>query len=72
MTVAGGWYLNIEISLNILVRSGGHSYTCTNIKQDSVHIDMRGMDSIELTQVILSKMRKRKKPIVFGLDVNFW
>ena len=31
--------------------SGGHSYTCTNIKQDSVHIDMRGMDSIQLTQV---------------------
>ena len=53
--------------LNILVRSGGHSYTCTNIKQDSVHIDMRGMDSIELTQVILSKMGKRKKPIALCL-----
>ena len=58
------------------MRSGGHSYTCTNIKQDSVHIDMRGMDSIELTQVILSKMRKgkRKKPIVFDLfsDLYIW
>ena len=39
--------------MNILTvkNSGGHSYTCTNIKQDSVHIDMREMDSIELTQV---------------------
>ena len=28
---------NMEIS----VRSGGHSYTCTNLKQGGVHIDMR-------------------------------
>ena len=28
---------NMEIS----VRSGGHSYTCTNLKEGGVHIDMR-------------------------------
>jgi len=39
-----------DADLPISIRSGGHSYTCTNIKQDSVHIDMRGMDSIQLTQ----------------------
>merc|ERR1712110_11103 len=39
-----------DANMPISVRSGGHSYTCTNIKQDSVHIDMREMDSIELTQ----------------------
>merc|ERR1712130_458002 len=39
-----------DANMPISIRSGGHSYTCTNIKKDSVHIDMRGMDSIELTQ----------------------
>merc|ERR1712198_44854 len=28
---------NMEIS----VRSGGHSYTCTNLKEGGVHVDMR-------------------------------
>ena len=28
---------NLELS----VRSGGHSYTCTNIKEGGVHMDMR-------------------------------
>ena len=28
---------NIELS----VRSGGHSYTCTNIKEGGLHVDMR-------------------------------
>ena len=28
---------NLELS----VRSGGHSYTCTNIKQGGLHMDMR-------------------------------
>ena len=28
---------NMEVS----VRSGGHSYTCTNLKEGGVHIDMR-------------------------------
>ena len=28
---------NMELS----IRSGGHSYTCTNIKEGGVHMDMR-------------------------------
>jgi len=39
-----------DANMPISIRSGGHSYTCTNIKQDSVHLDMRGMDSIQLTE----------------------
>ena len=45
-----------------VVFSGGHSYTCTNIKQDSVHIDMREMDSIQLIQVmIVGKVRRGRR-----------
>ena len=55
--------------LNILkvVCSGGHSYTCTNIKQDSVHLDMRGMDSIELTEVIIRMIWKGRRKIHMGI-----
>ena len=35
---------NIPIS----VRSGGHSYTCTNIRQGGVHFDMREMNHVGL------------------------
>ena len=45
-----------------VVCSGGHSYTCTNIKQDSVHIDMREMDSIQLIQVMMvGKVRRGRR-----------
>ena len=27
--------------MEMSIRSGGHSYTCTNIKEGGVHIDMR-------------------------------
>ena len=27
--------------LELSVRSGGHSYTCTNLKEGGVHVDMR-------------------------------
>ena len=27
--------------LELSVRSGGHSYTCTNIKEGGLHMDMR-------------------------------
>merc|ERR1712128_288589 len=35
---------NLELS----VRSGGHSYTCTNIKEGGLHIDMRSFNKTEL------------------------
>merc|ERR1712227_468935 len=35
---------NMEVS----VRSGGHSYTCTNLKQGGVHIDMRNFNTMKL------------------------
>jgi len=35
---------NMEIS----VRSGGHSYTCTNLKEGGIHIDMRAFNRMNL------------------------
>ena len=32
------------------VRSGGHSYTCTNIKEGGVHIDMRNFNKMEMVR----------------------
>ena len=32
------------------VRSGGHSYTCNSIKEGSLHIDMRGMNTVQIVQ----------------------
>merc|ERR1711936_719237 len=37
---------NMEVS----VRSGGHSYTCTNIKEGGVHIDMRNFNKLEMVR----------------------
>ena len=34
--------------MDLSVRSGGHSYTCTNIRQGGVHFDMRKMNRVEL------------------------
>ena len=36
---------NVPIS----VRSGGHSYTCTNIKKEGIHLDLRSLNKIQLT-----------------------
>ena len=35
-----------EEGLEVSVRSGGHSYTCTNIKEGGIHIDMRSGEII--------------------------
>merc|ERR1719187_34342 len=45
---------NIEVS----VRSGGHSYTCTNIKEGGVHIDMRSFNKMEMIDTFLSPTGK--------------
>ena len=37
-------------SKEVSVRSGGHSYTCTNIKEGGVHIDMREFTTLELEE----------------------
>merc|ERR1719422_936104 len=45
---------NMEVS----VRSGGHSYTCTNIKEGGVHIDMRQFNTLEMMDTSLSPTGK--------------
>jgi len=45
---------NMELS----IRSGGHSYTCTNIKEGGVHMDMRSFDKLEMESTILSPTGK--------------
>merc|ERR1711892_1075893 len=35
-------------SMELSIRSGGHSYTCTNIKEGSIHVDMRSFDTLKL------------------------
>ena len=37
-------------NLPLSVRGGGHSYTCNSVKNNSVQLDMRDMDSISLAQ----------------------
>ena len=39
-----------EAGLALSVRGGGHSYTCNSVKNNSVQLDMRDMDSISLGQ----------------------
>ena len=37
-----------QIGLEISVRSGGHSYTCTSIRQGGLHLDLRQLDKVDL------------------------
>ena len=39
-----------EAGRALSVRGGGHSYTCNSVKNNSVQLDMRDMDSISLGQ----------------------
>ena len=39
-----------EEGLEVSVRSGGHSYTCTNIKEGGLHIDLRNFNKLELVR----------------------
>jgi len=36
--------------LQISVRSGGHGYTCNNLQDGGIHIDMRGMRAVKLVR----------------------
>ena len=51
----GGWFCHRELTLTeslpqVSVRSGGHSYTCTNIKEGGLHIDMRNFNKMEMVR----------------------
>ena len=46
--VAIGVKVAKEFYMPISVRSGGHSYACMSIKQDSLHFDLRRMNKVEL------------------------
>ena len=35
-------------------RSGGHSYTCNGIKEDSIHLDMRSLDHVSYADGLLT------------------
>merc|ERR1712168_832461 len=48
---------NMELS----IRSGGHSYTCTNIKEGGVHMDMRSFNKMEMIDTSLSPTGKALK-----------
>merc|ERR1712042_287962 len=48
---------NMELS----IRSGGHSYTCTNIKEGGVHMDMRSFNKMEMIVTSLSPTGKALK-----------
>ena len=37
-----------DMSLQVSVRGGGHSYTCNSVKNNSMQIDMRQINNIEL------------------------
>ena len=38
-----------KYNIPLSVRSGGHSYTCANIKPYGIHVDMRGLNKVEHT-----------------------
>ena len=38
-----------SLSMEISVRGGGHSYTCNSFKNNSLHIDMRSINNIQLS-----------------------
>ena len=44
-----------EEGLEVSVRSGGHSYTCTNIKEGGLHIDMRAFTKLDLVRTAQSE-----------------
>ena len=44
-----------EERLEVSVRSGGHSYTCTNIKEGGLHIDMRAFTKLDLVRTAQSE-----------------
>jgi len=39
-----------KYKINISVRSGGHSYSCTSSKPDGIQLDLRGIRKIELME----------------------
>jgi len=47
--------------MEMSIRSGGHSYTCTNIKEGGVHIDMRKFNKLEMEETSLSPTGKALK-----------
>jgi hypothetical protein len=48
-------------SLELSIRSGGHSYTCTNIKEGGLHLDMRSFNKLEIMDTTLSPTGKALK-----------
>jgi len=38
----------VKYGLQLSVRSGGHSYTCTSVKEGGMHIDLRRLNKIQL------------------------
>ena len=45
-------------------RSGGHSYTCNGIKEDSIHLDMRSLDHVSYTDGLLTTPEEAAPPAV--------
>jgi len=43
-----------KFGLQISVRSGGHSYTCTSVREGGMHIDLRGLNKVKLVTTSLS------------------
>ncbi len=42
--------------VDISVRSGGHGYTCNNIKNGSLHFDLRRLNKVQLVKSHYSKV----------------
>ncbi len=48
--VAVGIKVARAVDVDISVRSGGHGYTCNNIKNGSLHFDLRKLNRVELVK----------------------
>ncbi len=56
--VAAAKYHGLELS----VRSGGHGYTCNNLKNGSLHLDLRRLNKVHLVKPPSVSQHKRFEP----------
>ena len=45
----------VRHKLELSVRSGGHSYTCTSLKDGGVHLDLRSLNKVQLVKTRRSR-----------------
>ena len=59
--------------LELSVRSGGHSYTCTNLKEGGVHVDMRSAPASRSCRSLLEFFKYSANAVIIcNFNVEIW